>query len=209
MIRGGSFFNPANVAITGGTLDGLTSVGLAATSGGTSDVLLVRRAAGALALRNGATAQTAAIYNSYTSDSAYEALLVGFDTGNTGIVQTAHAGGSQRDLVISGGNVHLRTAGGAFLSTGTTRMQVASTNITTSVPLTVLSGTAIPAGGSAGSGLRFSSTSNFGIFFGSGVPTLAAAQGSVYIRSDGSSTSTRMYVNTDGNTTWTAVTTAA
>lgn len=68
--------------------------------------------------------------------------------------------------------------------------------------------TAIPAGGSTGAGLAVSATPNFGVFFGSGVPTLSAAQGSLYLRSDGSSTSTRMYVNTDGATAWTAVTTA-
>lgn len=74
---------------------------------------------------------------------------------------------------------------------------------------TILDGTAIPAGGTAGSGYKFSSTANFGIFFGSGAPTLSAAQGSLYLRSDGSSTSTRLYVNTNGSTTWTNVTTAA
>lgn len=68
---------------------------------------------------------------------------------------------------------------------------------------------AIPAGGSQSQALNFSSTANFGIFYGSGVPTVSAAQGSLYLRSDGSSTSTRMYVNTNGSTTWTAVTTAA
>lgn len=68
--------------------------------------------------------------------------------------------------------------------------------------------TAIPSGGAAGAGLMVSSTGNFGVFFGSGVPTLQAAKGSLYLRSDGSSTSTRMYVNTDGGTAWTAVTTA-
>jgi hypothetical protein len=68
--------------------------------------------------------------------------------------------------------------------------------------------TAIPAGGTAGMGYRFSSTSNFGIFFGSGAPTLSAAQGSLYIRSDGTTTNNRAYVNTDGGTTWTAITTA-
>ena len=70
-------------------------------------------------------------------------------------------------------------------------------------------GTAIPAGGTAGRGVMVSSTANFGVFFGSGAPTLSAAQGSLYIRSDGSSASTRLYVNTDGGTTWTNVTTAA
>lgn len=67
----------------------------------------------------------------------------------------------------------------------------------------------IPAGGAKGIGLFVSTTQNFGLHFGSGVPTVSAAKGSLYLRSDGSSTSTRMYVNTDGGTTWTAVTTAA
>lgn len=68
---------------------------------------------------------------------------------------------------------------------------------------------AIPAAGSAGASLLLSSTAAFGLYFGSGAPTVSAAQGSVYLRSDGSSTSTRLYVNTNGATTWTNVTTAA
>ncbi len=70
------------------------------------------------------------------------------------------------------------------------------------------SGTAVPAGGTTGSGYKFSSTTNLGVFFGSGAPTLSAAQGSLYVRTDGSSTSTRLYVNTNGTTGWTNVTTA-
>lgn len=67
---------------------------------------------------------------------------------------------------------------------------------------------AVPVGGRTGIGLLFSTTANLGIFFGSGVPTLAAAQGSLYIRTDGSTVSTRLYVNTNGGTTWTNVATA-
>lgn len=45
---------------------------------------------------------------------------------------------------------------------------------------------------------------------GTGSPDTAitAAKGSLYLRLDGSSTSTRAYINTDGATAWTAVTTA-
>lgn len=69
--------------------------------------------------------------------------------------------------------------------------------------------TATPAGGSTGVGLTFGTTTNLGVFFGSGAPTLSAAKGSLYLRSDGSGTTDRMYVNTNGSTTWTAVTTVA
>ncbi len=51
--------------------------------------------------------------------------------------------------------------------------------------------------------------SGIDIIVGVGAPTLSAPKGSLYIRTDGSSTSTRMYINTDGGTTWTNFTTAA
>ena len=93
---------------------------------------------------------------------------------------------------------------------GTERMRISNTGpVTFSSDITALSATGIPAGGTAGSGLKVSSTANFGVFFGSGVPTLSAAKGSLYMRSDGSGINDRMYVNTDGSTTWTAVVTVA
>jgi hypothetical protein len=47
------------------------------------------------------------------------------------------------------------------------------------------------------------------VLVGSGAPTVSAPKGSLYVRTDGSSTSTRLYINTNGSTTWTNVTTAA
>lgn len=64
------------------------------------------------------------------------------------------------------------------------------------------------AGGDAGVGFALTS-SLVGIFCGSGAPTISAAKGSLYMRTDGSTTNDRMYVNTDGSTGWTAVITAA
>ena len=74
--------------------------------------------------------------------------------------------------------------------------------------ITASATTAVPAGGSAIARVAISSTAGLGVYVGSGVPTVSAAKGSLYLRTDGSSTSTRMYVNTDGATAWTAVTTA-
>lgn len=48
-----------------------------------------------------------------------------------------------------------------------------------------------------------------GVYSGAGAPSFTAAKGSLYLNTTGSSTSTRAYINTDGGTTWTAVTTAA
>jgi hypothetical protein len=69
-------------------------------------------------------------------------------------------------------------------------------------------GTALTAGGTTNYGY-FMSASNIGVICGSGAPTVSATKGTLYLRSDGSSSSTRAYVNTDGATTWTAITTAA
>lgn len=64
------------------------------------------------------------------------------------------------------------------------------------------------AGGNAGNAAVLLGSAQIGIYMGSGIPTISAAQGSLYLRTDGSSTSTRLYVNTNGATGWTAVTTA-
>lgn len=45
------------------------------------------------------------------------------------------------------------------------------------------------------------------IYAGSGAPSFPAQQGSLYLRSDGNSTTTRAYINTNGSTGWTPVTT--
>jgi hypothetical protein len=73
--------------------------------------------------------------------------------------------------------------------------------------LAALSATAPVAGGALA--IRVGATAGLGVYFGSGAPTISAAQGSLYMRTDGSSTSTRLYVNTNGTTGWTNVTTAA
>jgi len=109
------------------------------------------------------------------------------------------------------GSLQLKTGGALDLLTGaTSNFAVTSSGVgTMREGFTACKLIGITAGGSASMGLMLSSTANFGVFFGSGAPSLAAAKGSLYLRSDGSGTSDRMYVNTDGSTTWTAVTTAA
>lgn len=73
----------------------------------------------------------------------------------------------------------------------------------------VAPGTATPAGGATNIRLVFGTTAGFGIYVGSGAPTVSAAKGSLYLRSDGTTTNDRAYINTNGTTTWTALTTAA
>lgn len=128
------------------------------------------------------------------------------DTGALTIIT-----GSNGNIALTPNGSGIVTASGAFSAAGNiTGGNVLSSAVVSAVgAATILSSTAVPAGGTTGAGYKFSSTANLGVFFGSGAPALSAAQGSLYLRTDGSSTSTRMYVNTNGSTTWTAVTTAA
>ena len=66
----------------------------------------------------------------------------------------------------------------------------------------------ITAGGKVSFTMGSSSTAPM-VTFGSGAPTLTAPKGSIYLRTDGSSASTRLYTNTDAGTTWAAITTAS
>lgn len=73
----------------------------------------------------------------------------------------------------------------------------------------VASATAIPAAGNLSVGITLTSTANFGVFVGSGAPTISASKGSLYLRSDGASNVTRAYIATDSVGTWTAINTVA
>lgn len=90
---------------------------------------------------------------------------------------------------------------------GSTRFQIDASgigrfnqSITAAGPIVALNATSIPAGGTTGNGFKFSSASNFGIFGGSGAPTLSAAQGSIYLRSDGVP-----FYNNNGSTGWSSL----
>lgn len=90
------------------------------------------------------------------------------------------------------------------------RLQSSGANrLTIGAGVTVRPDTATPAGGSTSARLLFGTTSGFGIYYGSGAPTVSAAKGSLYLRDNGSGTGDRLYINTDGSTGWTAVTTAS
>lgn len=88
---------------------------------------------------------------------------------------------------------------------------VTAPSVSTTAGVTVESGTAVPAtAGAVAAGKPITLFSNGPtIYVTSDAPTFTAVKGSICINTGGSSTSTRMYVNTDGGTTWTSFTTAA
>lgn len=178
----------------------------------------------------GADTTTAVSYvalNSTTGGAAYLARENSAGTGFAGTAYSLQLYTDSKPIILAPGGVNkfqidpttgLVTMAGNLTVSGTGTHTFGTTNTVTmtagvisavGVGCTIASGTAIPAGGTAGTGYKFSSTSNFGVFFGSGAPTLSAARGSLYLRSDGSGTTDRVYINTNGSTTWTAVTTVA
>lgn len=128
-------------------------------------------------------------------------------TADTVAGYTTSTTGSIYGISVTTGSISSALALTSTLSvTGATTL---SSTASITGQLSVQTATAPPAAGATTAGIKLSSTANFGIFFGSGAPTFSAAQGSVYIRTDGSSTSTRLYSNTTGSTTWTNFTSAA
>src|SRR5271166_4736831 len=103
-------------------------------------------------------------------------------TGNVGLGGTLSVTGAisgLSTLAITGASNVTGNAvfGGTITATGA---------ISSQTGLALYSSVALPANGTTGQGIKLSSTANFGIYFGSGVPTLTAiATGSLYIRSDG------------------------
>ncbi len=148
--------------------------------------------------------------NSFIAPNLYANSTTNGMTLSQAALTRNHAAGSF-SLVAgtnAGNSIQLQTGGSTRLSVADSTVAVTGL-LTVTSGLTTASGTAIPAGGSSNVSLKSTSTTDFGVFFGSGAPSLSAAKGSIYLRSDGSGVNDRMYVNTNGSTTWTAVVTVA
>lgn len=104
--------------------------------------------------------------------------------------------------------ISINATTGAVTVTGTFGAATSIASLTATGTVTARSASALVAGGAAAF-IGTNTAAGMGVYFGSGAPTVAAAKGSLYLRSDGSGTGDRAYINTNGSTTWTALTTAA
>ena len=117
----------------------------------------------------------------------------------------SHASGTSPNNNIFTDNVAIGVTSQHYLTLGAS--SVIYEDYQAGPGLTFLRNATLAAGGTNGFGLTWSSTTAFGLFGGTGAPTLFANQGSLYLRSDASGTSNLIYVNTSsglGNT-WTAI----
>lgn len=85
-----------------------------------------------------------------------------------------------------------------------------ATSISTTGAHISRSGTATPAAASAVSGIAMGSAL-VGVYWGTGDPSaaLTAPKGSLYVRTDATTTTTRLWINTDAGTTWASFTSSA
>jgi hypothetical protein len=104
--------------------------------------------------------------------------------------------------------ISINQSTGTVTVTGTFGAATSVSSLAATGNITADSASALVAGG-ASAFIATNTANNMGIYVGSGAPTVSAAQGSLYLRSDGSSTSTRAYINTNGTTGWAAITTAS
>lgn len=104
-------------------------------------------------------------------------------------------------------SISVNATTGAVTTNATFGAATSVTTLSATGNITADSNQAVVAGGAAA--FLATTTASLGIFVGSGAPTVSAAKGSLYLRTDGTTTNNRAYINTDGATTWTALTTAA
>jgi hypothetical protein len=84
---------------------------------------------------------------------------------------------------------------------------VAGTNLTVTGTPHFANTTDLVSGGNTDVRILFSSNTDFGIYAGIDPPTINAAQGSLYLRTDGAGTDDRLYISLGG--TWTGIITLA
>lgn len=228
---GGDLAVTGNLAVTGDitvddiTIDALTTTGNTVLGNAVTDTLTVTGATtitstSALAFAVGAVAAGATpvlSVDAATSSAVAGLKVTGAVTGGTVAVVTTDSGADTNLIVNAKGT---GTIGIGTVSTG----RVTITPVTTITGLATLtggftsvaggilkSGTAVPATAgavAAGVPITFYSTS-LTVEVTSDAPTHVRPKGSICINTGGSSTSTRMYVNTDGSTGWASFTTAS
>lgn len=195
-----------NVTVTGDvTIDGVLTAGSIASGG---DIVL----GNGESIKTDTTTGHTATFQAYdVNGTAYKnfATLTNGDTPSFAIA--APSGGT---VAIDGAVI-----GGTTPAAGTFTTMTASTSVLgaatgTSASLTggyvAKSGTAAPASaGAVAAGVPLSLFSNgIGIYVTTDAPAFSAVKGSLCIALDGSSSSTRLFIN-NGTTNWIAVTTAS
>lgn len=192
--------------VTGNLTVGSSAVVITAATGATA--ITTASANGLVVGRLGAT--TPALQVDASTATSITGLKIKSAAAGNGLALSAVGEASNGNLTIDAqgsGTISLNVTG-----TGNIVMGRATTGVSSTVTgaLTAKSGTAVPAtAGAVAAGAPLVANSNgMTIEWTTDAPTHIRPKGSVVLNINGSSGSTRMYINTDGAGTWTAVTTA-
>ncbi len=193
--------------LSGGTIAGaLTVTGNLTVSGTTTSVVNQTT--------SGTVAVTVASATAFTVGATGTNYTLKVDTSNNIVL----FGLNPVKLDFQGGSCFIRSSNGSFSAfsffgsknfafQNTSQQSTLSVDLDTGIP-TICANTATPAAGSTSARILLGTTAGFGIYYGSAAPTVSAAQGSIYLRSDGTQNN-RLYINTNGATTWTAFSTTS
>lgn len=192
-VAGGTF-------ISRGITDNATATALTLSGSGANSITIANSATNpTISTTGGATVPLA--FN--TTGGAYHS----FSTNGFEQVRVAHTASADRYITLTGSNGGTPTIGTSAGSLAiTSALSCTSTIAAAGTYIQAANATATPAGGAVSTGL-FMGSASIGIYFGSGAPTVSAAQGSLYIRTDGGA-STRLYSNNNGSTGWSSITSA-
>jgi hypothetical protein len=147
--------------------------------------------------------------NTSGTSNAFVQAVVGGTSGGDPVIQTSISGGDTYSFGIDNSTTNDDFVISKSTTIGTGNIASwdgSSGELTIPAAMTITNGNLVL--GNAAAGVEFNAGPR--LLAGAGDPNTAvsAAQGSLYMRSDGSSTTTRAYINTDGATAWTSVTTA-
>ena len=224
--------------VTLGNVTGATAVNINAGSGGsiittTNSALQLVSGTGAVSISADAAATTV---NIGTGAAVVKTINIGGTGDNVVAIANTQTGGSlaigaamttgtisiggtglQTGTITLGGGTGAQTVNVATGGTGIKTVHIADSLVANVVTLGSTTGAAATTI-QAGTGLitmagKIALNSSAGPQFlaGAGSPSgiVTAPQASLWLRTDGSRTTTRAYINTDSGTTWTAVTTVA
>lgn len=196
-----------DITATGNTALGNAVTDTTAIIGATT--ITTTSASGLTVGRQGATAPVLKI-NAATASVATGLEVTGAAAAG-GVAVAAISSGTNENLTLDAKGSGTITVGGTSTGNIALSRAVTGVSISTTGAHTAFSGTAVPAtAGAVAAGVPLSMYSTgITVEVTSDVPTHARAKGSLCVNTAGSSTSTRLYVNTDGSTGWAAITTAS
>lgn len=148
------------------------------------------------------TADQVMIINHAGSSAVFGAVNLSQAAAVTGQLPLANMATIAANSLL-GNNTNSPIAPSALTSFQVSGRGVLFGNITTG------NNTAPVSGGTSSMGFLMSSNATFGLFCGTGVPTMVAATGSLYINSGAQTATSRLYINTNGSTNWANFTASA